>query len=92
MKLKIIQEFFLEDLEVSKKNKPLKIDYLNQLNDSFFLTEVIEFTSIIRNKNRESKTTRIKVVDNFYPLVGKVKVEPANSLRLLQSKPNSIFS
>ena len=57
----------------------------------FFLTEVIEFTSIIRNKNRESKTTRIKVVDNFYPLVGKVKVEPANSLRLLQSKPNSIL-
>ena len=37
MKLKIIQEFFLGgDIEVSKKNKPLNIDYLNQLNDSFF--------------------------------------------------------
>ena len=65
------------DLELSTKNKPLNIDYLNQLKNSFFLTEVIEFTSIIRTNNEESKTTRIKVVDDFYPLVGNVKVEPS---------------
>ena len=79
------------DIEVSTKNKPLNIDYLNQLKDSFFLSEVIEFTSIIRNNNEESKTTRIKVIDNFYPLVGNVKVQPTNSLKLLQIKPNSIL-
>ena len=39
------------------------IDYLNQLENSFFLTEVIEFTTIISNNNQESKTTRIKVID-----------------------------
>jgi putative ABC transport system permease protein len=79
------------DLEISKKNKPLNIDYLNQLKNSFFLTEVIEFTSIISNKNDESKTTRIKVIDDFYPLVGNAKVEPANSLKLLQTKQDSIL-
>ena len=79
------------DLEISTKNKPLNADYLNQLKDSFFLTEVIEFTSIIKNNNDESKTTRIKVIDDFYPLVGKAKVEPANSLKLLQTKQNSIL-
>ena len=55
------------------------------------MTEVIEFTSIIRTNNEESKTTRIKVVDDFYPLIGNVKVEPINSLKLLQRKPNSIL-
>ena len=79
------------DLEVSKKNKPLNIDYLNQLKDSFLLTEVIEFTSIISNNDEESKTTRIKVIDDFYPLIGNVEVEPTNSLKLLQMKPNSIL-
>ena len=48
------------------------------------MTEVIEFTSIIKTANEESKTTRIKVIDNFYPLIGNVKVEPANSLELLK--------
>ena len=79
------------DLELSTKNEPLDINSLNQIKNSFFLTEVIEFTSIIRTNNEESKTTRIKVVDDFYPLVGNVKVEPINSLKLLQTKPNSIL-
>ena len=39
----------------------------------------------------ESKTTRIKVIDNFYPLLGEVKVEPSNSLELLKTKPDSIL-
>ena len=69
----------------------MNIDYLNQLENSFFLTEVIEFTTIISNNNQESKTTRIKVIDDFYPLVGNAKVEPDNSLKLLQTKPNSIL-
>ena len=79
------------DLEVSIKNRPLNKDSLDQLKDDFFLTEVIEFTSIIRTNNEDSKTTRIKVIDDFYPLVGNVKVEPADALKLLQTKPNSIL-
>ena len=45
------------------------------------MTEVVEFTSIIRTKNKKNKTTRIKVIDNFYPLVGKAIIEPTNSLK-----------
>ena len=69
----------------------LKRDYLNELKENFFITEVIEFTSILRTKNEESKTTRIKVIDNFYPLLGEVKVEPSNSLELLKTKADSIL-
>ena len=72
------------DLELSTKNKALNRDHLNELKENFFITEVIEFTSRLRTKNEESKTTRIKVIDNFYPLLGEVKVEPSNSLVLLK--------
>ena len=47
--------------------------------------------SIIRTSREESKTTRIKAIDNFYPLIGDVKVEPTNSLELLKIKPDSIL-
>jgi putative ABC transport system permease protein len=79
------------DLELSTKNKALNRDHLNELKENFFITEVIEFTSILRTKNEESKTTRIKVIDNFYPLLGEVKVEPSNSLELLKTKADSIL-
>ena len=79
------------DLELSTKNKPLDYDFLKKLKNDFFMTEVIEFTSIIRTSNEENKTTRIKVIDNFYPLIGEVKVEPADSLKILKNKQNTIL-
>ena len=88
MKLKIIQEFFLGgDLELSTKKQSLNDEFIDELKDKFLMTEVIEFTSIIKTVNEESKTTRIKVIDNFYPLLGNVKVKPANSMSLLQTNP-----
>ena len=79
------------DIELSTKNTGLNDEFLDELKDKFLMTEVIEFTSIIRTVNEENKTTRIKVIDNFYPLLGNVKVEPANSLSLLQTTSNSIL-
>ena len=79
------------DLELLTKNEALNSNFLDTLRESFFITEIIEFSSIIRNKNEENKTTRIKVIDNFYPLVGEVIVEPANSLKILKNKPNTIL-
>ncbi|MAI59669.1 MAG: hypothetical protein CMM92_01455 [Rickettsiales bacterium] len=79
------------DLELSTKNTDLNDEFIDELKDKFLMTEVIEFTSIIRTINEESKTTRIKVIDNFYPLLGNVKVEPANSLRLLKTTSNAIL-
>ncbi len=79
------------DLELSTKNTALSDEFLNELKDNFLMTEVVEFTSIIRTMNEESKTTRIKVIDNFYPLLGNVKVEPENSLSLLQTDSNFIL-
>ena len=55
------------------------------------MTEVIEFTSIIKTSSKDSKTTRIKVVDNFYPLIGEAKVAPTDSLRVLKNKRNTII-
>ena len=74
------------DLELSTKNKALDLNFLNELKESFLVAKVFEFTSIIRTTSEESKTTRIKVIDDFYPLVGNVIVEPADSLKNL--KPN----
>ena len=92
MKLKIMQEVFLGgDIELSTKNTGLNDEFIDELKDNFLMTEVIEFTSIIKTVNEESKTTRIKVIDNFYPLLGDVKVEPTNSLSLLQITSNSIL-
>ena len=79
------------DLELSKKNNALESDFIEKLKEDFFITEVIEFNSIIRTKTEESKTTRIKVIDNFYPLVGEVKVEPSDSLKILKNKPDTIL-
>tara|TARA_Y100000022_G_scaffold123225_2_gene106734 strand:+ start:1461 stop:3938 length:2478 start_codon:yes stop_codon:yes gene_type:complete len=79
------------DLELSSKNTTLNDQLLGELKDKFLMTEVIEFTSIIRTSNEESKTTRIKVIDNFYPLLGNVKVKPVNALSLLKTKPGSIL-
>jgi len=79
------------DLELSTKNEALNLNIIDELKESFFMTEVVEFTSIIRTKNKKNKTTRIKVIDNFYPLVGKAIVEPTNSLKILKTKPNTIL-
>ena len=79
------------DLELSTKNEALNLRFLNKLKESFFISEIVEFTSIIKTKNEENQTTRIKVIDNFYPLVGKVVVEPANSLEILKTMPNTIL-
>ena len=81
----------MEDLELSTKNEALNLNLLDELQESFFMTKIIEFTSIVRTKNEESKTTRIKVIDNFYPLIGNVIVQPVDSLKLLKSKPNTIL-
>ena len=69
----------------------MNLRFLNELKESFFISEIVEFTSIIKTKNEENQTTRIKVIDNFYPLVGKVVVEPANSLEILKTMPNTIL-
>ena len=79
------------DLELSTKNSALDSDLLDELNKNYFITELFEFTSIIRTNNEESKTIRVKAIDDYYPLIGKVKVEPTDSLKLLQIKPDSIL-
>lgn len=79
------------DFELSSKNKPLNPEFLDELKKSYLLTKIFEFTSILRSENGESKTIRIKVIDNYYPLIGKVKVEPANSLNTLRKRTNVIL-
>ena len=53
------------DLEISTKNKVLNSDLLENLKKRFLITEVIEFTTIIKTNKKESKATRIKVINNF---------------------------
>jgi predicted lysophospholipase L1 biosynthesis ABC-type transport system permease subunit len=68
------------DLELSTKNKALDLNFLKELKENFLVAKVFEFTSIIRSASEESRTTRIKVIDDFYPLIGNVIVEPKYSI------------
>ena len=79
------------DLELSTKNKPINSDFLDKLKEDFLIAEIIEFTSIIRTASEENKTTRIKVIDNFYPLLGKATVKPSDSLKKLKNTKNTIL-
>ena len=79
------------DQEISTKNKSLNEDSLASLRKSFFVTEIIEFTSILRIKNKKSKTTRIKIIDEFYPLIGKENVEPVDALNTLKNTSETIL-
>ena len=79
------------DLELSTKNQALGFDSLSELKQSFYMTIIAEFTSIIINKNENNKTVRIKAIDDSYPLVGNVITEPANSLNLLKKTPNTVL-
>lgn len=79
------------DLELSSKNKSLDLKYLESLKKDFFITEIVEFTSILRTKSEKSKTTRIKIIDKFYPLIGNVEVEPNNALVRLRNESGTIL-
>ncbi len=79
------------DLELSTKNEALDLNFLDELKESFYITEVIEFSSIIKTKNEKNKAIRIKVIDSFYPLVGRAIVEPPGSIKKLKTKPNTIL-
>ncbi len=80
------------DVELSTKNKALDPGILGELEKNFHITEVIEFTSIIKKKNGESKTVRIKSIDNLYPLNGEVLVTPSDSFEILRkSSDNNIL-
>ena len=39
------------DLELSTKNSALDLDFLDELKENFLISEVVEFTSIIRANN-----------------------------------------
>ena len=69
------------DLELATKNKPLNLNFLEKLKENYSITEIVEFTTILRANNKDSKAIRIKAIDNFYPLVGEVKVNPLTLLK-----------
>ncbi len=79
------------DIELSTKNKALDSNILDELKKGFFLTNIVEFSTIIRTNDKKSKTARIKVVDSFYPLVGNAIIDPPDSLKKLKTEPNTIL-
>ena len=67
----------------------MNLRFLNKLKESFLYQKLLNLPLSLK-LNEENQTTRIKVIDNFYPLV-KVVVEPANSLEILKTMPNTIL-
>ncbi len=79
------------DLELSSKNYRLNLNEIETLKKNYKITEVIEFTSILKNSLEESKTVRIKLIDDSYPLIGNVVVEPYDALTKLKRTQNTIL-
>ncbi len=78
------------DLEIdynrTKGNKKL----INEVKKISYVTEIIEFNSMV-NKGEYSIFTRIKAIDNYYPLYGSVKTYPQNAFNKMKKNINSIL-
>ena len=71
-------------MELATKKQTPELKFLEKLKENYSITEIVEFTTILRANNKDSKAIRIKAIDNFYPLVGEVKVNPPDALKTLK--------
>ncbi|MBD1138943.1 ABC transporter [Pelagibacterales bacterium SAG-MED46] len=82
------------DLEIDYNRNQGNLDLINQVKEFATVSQMIEFSTMISTTNREknkSLFTRIKTVDEKYPLYGKVVYEPKGAYERIQKEPNTIL-
>ena len=70
------------DLEIDYNRNQGNIDLLNKVEEFTTISEIVEFSTMLSTTTREknkSLFTRIKTVDQKYPLYGEIAYEPANA-------------
>tara|TARA_S200000501_G_scaffold327368_1_gene326592 strand:- start:1701 stop:4238 length:2538 start_codon:yes stop_codon:yes gene_type:complete len=82
------------DLEIDYNRNQGNLDLINQVEEFTTVSHMIEFSTMLSTTNRkknESLFTRIKTVDEKYPLYGEVVYEPVGSYKRMQEEPFTIL-
>ncbi len=82
------------DLEIDYNRNQGNLNLVNKVKEFSTVSQMIEFSTMLstvgRTKNK-SLFTRIKTVDEKYPLYGKVIYEPKGAFDRMQLEPNTIL-
>ena len=82
------------DLEIDYNRNVVNLDLINQVKEFATVSQMVEFSTMIsttdKTKNK-SIFSRIKTVDENYPLFGTVGYEPSGAFEKLQTTENTIL-
>ena len=82
------------DLEIDYNRNQGNLNLVNKVKEFSTISQMIEFSTMLstvgRTKNK-SLFTRIKTVDEKYPLYGKVIYEPKGAFDRMQVEPNTLL-
>ncbi len=82
------------DLEIDYNRNPGNLDLVNKVKEFATVSQMIEFSTMLSTTGREknkSLFTRIKTVDEKYPLYGNIVYEPIGAYERMQKEPYSIL-
>ncbi len=82
------------DLEIDYNRNQGNLDLVNQVKQFATVSQMIEFSTMLSTTGREknkSLFTRIKTVDEMYPLYGNVVYEPKGAYERMQKEPYTIL-
>ena len=82
------------DLEIDYNRDKGNLELVNEVKEFTTISQMIEFSTMIstnRDQDNQSLFTRIKTVDEKYPLYGEVVHEPIGSLDRIHNEKNTIL-
>src|SRR5210317_281686 len=82
------------DLEIDYNRNQRNLELVDQVKEFATVSQMIEFSTMLSTTGREknkSLFTRIKTVDEKYPLYGEVVFEPVGAYERMQKEPNTIL-
>ncbi len=82
------------DLEIDYNRNQGNLNLVNKVKEFSTISQMIEFSTMLSTTGREknkSLFTRIKTVDEKYPLYGEVVYEPEDAYERMQKEPKTIL-
>ena len=82
------------DLEIDYNRNQGNLNLIDDVKDFATVSQMIEFSTMLSTINRsknKSLFTRIKTVDEKYPLYGSVEYEPKGAFDRMHTEPNTVL-
>ena len=82
------------DLEIDYNRNKGNLELVTKVKEFATISQMIEFSTMVATINRDknkSLFTRIKTVDEKYPLYGSVEYEPEGAFDRMQNEPNTVL-